>query len=577
MRTPSSTAFGPGELLAAIGPLIPAAILLALDVHALPAWAAAILAAGLSAWTVRMLRREQTRGRAVAAALCSRLGSGDIAPRGEGEVCAALGSLVVSLRGIANTTYTLETFAGDLSTQATVLSDGSGKALSGAKAVEESSSGLAADIGKIHGLVEATADRLHSMAAAEEEMAATEGEIAQSIEQVREITDRSVSMTTAAAERITRLGETAGEGARGFAAMNESFAEVQDKANALQADMHQLDSQAKDIGRILEVISDIADQTNLLALNAAIEAARAGDAGRGFAVVADEVRKLAEKTMSATKDVGAAIAKVQEMAARNKLATEAAVAAIGKSSDMAAEQLTRIEGIKSSGEQAVSEVAKVEAVIAEVQQHVSGVASAIEQQTTATSDLSSAVLRVSTDLTEIAKSTAACAEFSRKIDADIKAVGADVSGMAATSLQVKASARELSAQSQLLHAGLNRYSIGKAGFDVGRIKSLHLAWVSRLESIMKGFTSMKASEVADHHSCAFGKWWDAEGAAELAGHEEARDVANFHEQVHTAARKIVAMAEEGRRQDMARELEAFDGIRQNMFAALDKLYLKSFK
>ena len=64
----------------------------------------------------------------------------------------------------------------------------------------------------------------------------------------------------------------------------------------------------------MSVINDIADQTNLLALNAAIEAARAGDAGRGFAVVADEVRKLAEKTMTATREVDAAITAIQQSA-----------------------------------------------------------------------------------------------------------------------------------------------------------------------------------------------------------------------------------------------------------------------
>ena len=110
-----------------------------------------------------------------------------------------------------------------------------------------------------------------------------------------------------AAASSDNMRNTATDGQNIVGQVVSSINLVQKNSLALRADMEKLSDEAQSINQIMTVISDIADQTNLLALNAAIEAARAGDAGRGFAVVADEVRKLAEKTMSATTEVGSAI------------------------------------------------------------------------------------------------------------------------------------------------------------------------------------------------------------------------------------------------------------------------------
>lgn len=153
-----------------------------------------------------------------------------------------------------------------------------------------------------------------------------------------------------------------------------------------------LDSRSKDVGKIIESVSEIAGQTNLLALNAAIEAARAGEQGKGFAVVADEVRKLSEQTDRALKEIS-------ELMNGIRVDTENTVGFAGKTSKVLEEQFI----VVSDFERAAKRIAEA---VANNQSQITDISGAIREMANRTKEIKENM----DGMTEISEQTAAGTE-----------------------------------------------------------------------------------------------------------------------------------------------------------------------
>jgi len=161
--------------------------------------------------------------------------------------------------------------------------------------------------------------------------------------------------------------------------------------------VEQLGNQSDRVAEVVSLIKDIAGQTNLLALNAAIEAARAGEQGRGFAVVADEVRKLAERTATATEEIGSMIQDIQHSKAEALGNIESAVDRVGKGTRLAAD----------AGES----ISHITAVAGRVEQVFDGIASALRAQSAAAQQMTGSIEAVArlADQTETSATNVAAA------------------------------------------------------------------------------------------------------------------------------------------------------------------------
>lgn len=157
--------------------------------------------------------------------------------------------------------------------------------------------------------------------------------------------------------------------------MNSIERSVNDSASLAK----QLGGRSQAIGKIAELITNIASQINLLALNATIEAARAGENGRGFAVVANEVRKLAEQSAESAHQIDALIKGIQEDSKESVSAMDKVIIEVQSGKDYVSEAGRTFQMILHAIQHVAHKIQEVSAITEEISASSEEIAASVDE------------------------------------------------------------------------------------------------------------------------------------------------------------------------------------------------------
>jgi len=251
-----------------------------------------------------------------------------------GSVSVVTDNIAVSSRGVLSAADVQKHAVEKTAAAIDEMDNSISKVAKSSESLYDSASSTASSVSEMAATIETIAENANIFSETAHETASSIEEMVAIIKEISESLDTLVDSSEAMAASIEEVNATtqdiersAGDSARlaevvtvdasekginaANAAMN-GMENIKSSVFSLSEVINMLGKRANDIGKIVNVIDEVADQTNLLAINAAILASKAGEHGKGFAVVADEIKSLAERTSFSTNEIAGLIKSVQD-------------------------------------------------------------------------------------------------------------------------------------------------------------------------------------------------------------------------------------------------------------------------
>ncbi len=211
-----------------------------------------------------------------------------------------------------------------------------------------------------------------------------------------QISDQSQALAAGTAQQASSIGETS-SASEEVSSMTSRNAESANRASGLmletttlitdanqyleqmQNSMNEITDSNLRVGKINQIIEQIAFQTNILALNAAVEAARAGEAGMGFAVVAEEVRSLAQRSSAAAKDTVALIEEATAKSTQGRMRLEQVSDSIRAITHSSSQVKVLVDEVKTSSDEQSKGIHVISSQVSNIERITQSAAASAEE------------------------------------------------------------------------------------------------------------------------------------------------------------------------------------------------------